>query len=113
MKTGNKASGKPLGGAASAPVSRGLGSQGGEGLGPLGGEGLGPLGGEGLGPLGGEGLGPLRGEGLGPLGGELQIGGGYRSKAIFEGIAKHFGHLAKAFDDLANTPFGAVPNKKG
>jgi hypothetical protein len=47
------------------------------------------------------------------LGGELHIGGGYRSKAIFERIAKHFGHLAKAFDDLANTPFGAVPNKKG
>jgi hypothetical protein len=92
MKTGNKASGKHLGGAASAPVSRGLGPQGGEGFGPLGGEGFGPLGGG---------------------GGGLHIGGGYRSKAIFERIAKHFGHLAKAFDDLANTPFGAVPNKKG
>jgi hypothetical protein len=93
MKTGNKASGKHLGGAASAPVSRGLGPQGGEGVGPLGGEGIGPLG-------GGD-------------GGGLHIGGGYRSKAIFERIAKHFGHLAKAFDDLANTPIGAVPNEKG
>jgi hypothetical protein len=98
MKTGNKASGKHLGGAASAPVSRGL--RPGEGFGPLGGEGFGPLGGEGFGPLGGG-------------GGGLHIGGGYRSKAIFERIAKHFGHLAKAFDDLANTPIGAVPNEKG
>src|ERR1035438_1102049 len=61
---------------------------------------------------GGGGAGPIGGGGSGPVGGE-PVGGGPRAKAILQQIAKHFGHLSKAFDDLANTPFGGVPSPKG
>jgi hypothetical protein len=88
MKTGNAGPVKHTGGGGSEPVSGGAG------------------------PLGGEGVGPLGGEGVGPIGGE-PVDGGPRAKAILQQIAKHFGHLSKAFDDLANTPFGGVPSPKG
>jgi hypothetical protein len=76
-----------------------------------GGGGAGPVGGGGAGPVGGRAVDTGDG-GAGPVGGRL-AGGGPRSKAILERIAKHFGHLSKAFDDLANTPVGGVPSGKG
>src|ERR1039457_7639958 len=77
-----------------------------------GGGGAGPIGGWGSGPIGGGGGAPVADGGSGPIGGE-PVGGGPRAKAILQQIAKHFGPLSKAFDDLANTPFGGVPSPKG
>ena len=77
-----------------------------------GGGGAGHIGGGGPGNHGDGGAGPIGGSGFGPVGGSL-AGGGARSKAILERIAKHLGHLSKAFDDLANMPIGGVPSGKG
>ena len=74
-----------------------------------GGGGAGPIGGGGSGPIGGGGGAPVADGGSGPIGGWRWP----RAKAILQRIAKYFGHLSKAFDDLANTPAGGVPSPKG
>ena len=68
-------------------------------------------GGGGSGPIGGGGPQHTRDGGSGPIGG-WRAGGGPRSKAILQRIAKHLAHLSKEFDDLANTPIGGVPSGK-
>src|ERR1039458_8593807 len=95
MKTGNA---KPV-------------KQTGGGGGHIGGGGGGHIGGGGGGHIGGGGW-PIDDGGGGPIGG-WRAGGGPRSKAILERIAKHLAHLSKEFDDLANTPIGGVPSGKG
>jgi hypothetical protein len=56
---------------------------------------------------------PVGGSGMGSSAGAALAGGGPRSKAILQRIAKHLSHLSKEFDDLANTPIGGAPSGKG